>query len=114
MSDDTIFAKIIRREIPADIVYEDELCLAFRDVAPQAPMHILLIPKEPIAQLNLAQSEHQQLLGHLLLTAPKIAAQEGHEDAFRLVNNCGEKAGHSVFHLHFHIIGGRALNWPPG
>ncbi|MDD9892010.1 MAG: histidine triad nucleotide-binding protein [Gammaproteobacteria bacterium] len=114
MSEDTIFGKIIRHEIPADIVYEDELCLAFRDVAPQAPMHILLIPKEPIAQLNLAQSDHQQLLGHLLLTAPKIAAQEGYEDAFRLVNNCGEKAGQSVFHLHFHIIGGRDLSWPPG
>jgi histidine triad (HIT) family protein len=114
MSEDTIFSKIIGREIPADIVYEDELCLAFRDVAPQAPMHILLIPKEPISQLNLAQTEHQALLGHLLLTAPKIAAAEGYENAFRLVNNCGEKAGQSVFHLHFHIIGGRELSWPPG
>lgn len=114
MSEDTIFAKIIRREIPADIVYEDELCLAFRDVAPQAPMHILLIPKEPISQLNLAQTEQQTLLGHLLLMAPKIAAAEGYEDAFRLVNNCGEKAGQSVFHLHFHILGGRDLAWPPG
>lgn len=114
MSEDTIFAKIIRREITADIVYEDELCLAFRDVAPQAPMHILLIPKQAIAQLNLAQAEHQALLGHLLLVAPKIAAAEGYADAFRLVNNCGEKAGQSVFHLHFHILGGRDLSWPPG
>lgn len=114
MSSDTIFSKIIKREIPADIVYEDELCLAFRDVAPQAPMHILLIPKEPIAQLNEAQTEHQALLGHLLLTAPKIAAQEGCGEAFRLVNNCGEKAGQSVFHLHLHILGGRDLSWPPG
>lgn len=114
VSSDTIFSKIIKREIPADIVYEDELCLAFRDVAPQAPMHILLIPKTPIAQLNEAQIEHQTLLGHLLLTAPKIAAQEGYGDAFRLVNNCGEKAGQSVFHLHLHILGGRDLSWPPG
>ena len=114
MSDETIFSKIIKREIPADIVYEDELCLAFRDVAPQAPMHILLIPKTPITQLNAAQSEHQALLGHLLLTAPKIAEQEGYANAFRLVNNCGEKAGQSVFHIHFHILGGRDLAWPPG
>lgn len=114
MSSDTIFSKIIKREIPADIVYEDDLCLAFRDVSPQAPMHILLIPKTPIAQLNEAQIEHQTLLGHLLLTAPKIAAQEGYGDAFRLVNNCGEKAGQSVFHLHLHILGGRDLSWPPG
>lgn len=114
MSNETIFSKIINREIPADIVYEDELCLAFRDVAPQAPMHILLIPKEPISQLNEAQMGQQALLGHLLLTAPKVAAQEGYADAFRLVNNCGEKAGQSVFHLHFHILGGRDLSWPPG
>lgn len=114
MSNETIFSKIINREIPADIVYEDELCLAFRDVAPQAPMHILLIPKEPISQLNEAQMGQQALLGHLMLMAPKIAAQEGYEDAFRLVNNCGEKAGQSVFHLHFHILGGRDLSWPPG
>lgn len=114
MSDDTIFGKIIRREMPADIVYEDELCLAFRDVAPQAPMHILLIPKEPIAQLNLAQNSHQQLLGHLMLVAPQIAKEEGYESAFRLVNNCGAEAGQSVFHLHFHLLGGRELSWPPG
>ncbi len=111
---DTIFAKIIRREIPADIVYEDEQCLAFKDVSPQAPVHILLIPLKPIAKLADATSEDQALLGHLMLVARKIAADQGIGDAFRLVVNNGEGASQTVFHLHIHILGGRSLSWPPG
>jgi histidine triad (HIT) family protein len=111
---DTIFGKIIRREIPANIVYEDDLCLAFRDVAPQAPVHILLIPKKPIVNLATLEPENQALLGHLMMTASKIAAQEGLEKGYRVVTNIGEDGGQTVYHLHFHILGGRALSWPPG
>lgn len=111
---DTIFSKIINREIDADIVHEDEQCLAFRDVNPQAPMHILVIPKKPIDMLAHAGDDDQALLGHLLLTARRIAADEGYGDAFRLVVNNGEAVGQSVFHLHVHILGGREFSWPPG
>lgn len=110
----TLFGKIIRREIPADIVYEDELCLAFRDINPQAPTHVLLIPKKEIDKLANAHSEDQALLGHLLLAAGKVAKQLGVSDAFRLVVNNGAQAGQSVFHLHLHILAGRKLDWPPG
>ena len=110
----TIFGKIIRREIPADIVYEDDHCLAFRDVNPQAPTHVLLIPKKEISRLGAAQGEDQALLGHLMLAAAKVARQLGVGDAFRLVVNNGAEAGQSVFHLHLHIIGGRPMRWPPG
>jgi histidine triad (HIT) family protein len=111
---DTIFGKIIRREIPANIVYEDDLCLAFRDVSPQAPVHILLIPKKPIVNLSTVAPEDQAVLGHMMLTASKIAAQEGLEKGYRVVTNIGEDGGQTVYHLHFHILGGRALSWPPG
>ncbi|WP_455366466.1 histidine triad nucleotide-binding protein [Kaarinaea lacus] len=111
---DTIFSKIINREIPADIVYEDGECLAFKDINPQAPMHILIVPKNPIAKLADAQESNQQLLGHLLLKAGEIASQQGYGDAFRLVVNNGEKVGQTVFHLHIHILGGRSFSWPPG
>lgn len=110
----TIFGKIVRREIPADILYEDEHCLAFRDINPQAPTHVLLIPKREIDMLANAKAEDQALLGHLMLAAGKIARQLGVGDAFRLVVNNGAEAGQSVFHLHLHILGGRALRWPPG
>lgn len=110
----TIFGKIIRREIPADIVYEDERCLAFRDVNPQAPTHVLLIPKQEIPRLADAGTVDQDLLGHLLLTAGKLARQLGVGDAFRLVVNNGADAGQSVFHLHLHILAGRPMHWPPG
>ncbi|NPU93788.1 MAG: histidine triad nucleotide-binding protein [Gammaproteobacteria bacterium] len=110
----TLFSKIIDREIPANIVYEDDLCLAFRDVNPQAPMHILIIPKKPVAMLVDATVDDQALLGHLLLKAGDIAKQEGYGDAFRLVVNNGAKAGQTVFHLHVHILGGRGFSWPPG
>ena len=110
----TLFGKIIRREIPADIVYEDDLCLAFRDINPQAPTHVLLIPKQEIAKLSSAGAGDQALLGHLMLAAAKVARQLGVEDAFRLVVNNGAEAGQSVFHLHLHILAGRKLRWPPG
>jgi histidine triad (HIT) family protein len=110
----TIFSKVIRREIPADIVYEDELCLAFRDINPQAPTHVLLIPKKEIDSLSSANGADQMLLGHLMLAAAKVARQLGVGDAFRLVVNNGAEAGQSVFHLHLHILAGRKLRWPPG
>ena len=111
---DTIFAQIINRQIPANIVYEDDECLAFRDVNPQAPVHILVIPKQPIARLVEAGADDQALLGRLLLTANQVAREQGVGDAFRLVVNNGAEAGQSVFHLHLHILGGRPFTWPPG
>ncbi len=110
----TLFERIIDREIPGDIVYEDDLCVAFRDVNPAAPVHVLLVPRKPIPMLSAADDSDRELLGHLLATAPKIAAAEGCGDAFRLTINNGAGAGQSVFHLHLHIIGGRPLKWPPG
>ena len=111
---ETIFAKIINKEIPADIVHEDELCLAFKDVNPQAPTHILIIPKKPIAKLADTEDSDQAVLGHLLLTARNIAGNLGCKDAYRLVINNGESAGQSVFHLHVHLLAGRPFSWPPG
>ncbi len=111
---DTIFDKIISREIPAEIIYEDELCLAFNDVNPQAPIHVLIIPKKPIAKVADANTNDQNLLGHLLLKAGEIAGQLNANDAFRLVINNGAEAGQTVFHLHIHLLAGRELNWPPG
>lgn len=111
---DTIFTQIINRQILADIVYEDEECLAFRDIHPQAPVHILVIPKQPIARLADAGADDQALLGRLLLTANQVAREQGVGDAFRLVVNNGAEAGQSVFHLHLHILGGRSFAWPPG
>ncbi len=110
----TIFGKIIRREIPADIIYEDEHCLAFRDVNPQAPTHVLLVPKKEIPRLADATAEDGALLGHLMVAAGKIARQLGVDDAFRLTVNNGAAAGQSVFHLHLHILAGREFRWPPG
>ena len=110
----TLFEKIIDREIPASIVYEDEQCVAFRDINPGAPTHVLLVPRKPIARLSDATAADQALLGHLLLAANTVAGQLGVGDAFRLVVNNGAGAGQSVFHLHLHILGGRPLKWPPG
>lgn len=110
----TIFGKIVRREIPADIVYEDEHCIGFRDINPQAPTHVLLIPKKEIDKLSSATSEDQALLGHMMLAATRVARALGVEDAFRVVVNNGAQAGQSVFHLHLHILAGRKLRWPPG
>ena len=114
MSSDTIFGKIIRKEIPAVIVYEDDLCLAFKDVNPQAPVHVLIIPKQPLPQLASATSEDQMLLGHLLLTAKDLAVILGLDKGYRLVINNGENGGQTVYHLHLHLLGDRALGWPPG
>ena len=111
---DTLFSKIIRREIPADIVYEDDLCLAFRDITPQAPVHILVIPKKPIPSLADASPEDLDLLGHLLLTVTTIAASEGLTNGYRTVINTGIDGGQTVYHLHVHLLGGRSLSWPPG
>ena len=112
--EDTIFGKIIRREIPADIVYEDDLCLAFHDVNPQAPTHILVIPKKPIPKLVDSTDDDQALLGHLILKANHVAREAGIGDAFRLVVNNGAGASQTVFHLHVHVLGGRGFSWPPG
>ena len=109
----TIFQKIIDKEIPADIVYEDEEALAFRDIQPQAPTHVLVIPRKPIANVAAMDAGDKELLGHLLWVAGEVARQEGLED-YRLVTNNGEGAGQSVFHLHVHLLGGRELGWPPG
>ena len=111
--EDSLFTKIIKREIPADIIYEDDLCLAFRDINPQAPLHALIIPKLQIPKLMDSTVNNQELLGHLMLTAPKIAQQEGY-DNFRLVVNNGEEAGQTVFHIHIHVLAGRSFHWPPG
>jgi histidine triad (HIT) family protein len=111
----TIFSKIIAREIPSRIAYEDDLCLAFHDVNPQAPVHILVIPKKEIARLGDAADADEPLLGHLLHVARNVARQEGLADSgYRIVINNGPDAGESVPHLHVHILGGRALAWPPG
>ncbi len=110
----TLFSRIIAREIPADIVYEDAHCLAFRDINPQAPTHVLVIPKQEIPRLADAVEGDQALLGHLLLAAGKVARQLGVGDAFRLVVNNGADAGQTVFHLHLHILAGRSMHWPPG
>ncbi len=113
MAEDTIFSRILRGEIPCDEVFSDEQCLAFRDVAPQAPVHVLVIPREAIVGLQDVRDEHAGLLGHLLLVATRVAKQEGLKD-WRTVINSGAAAGQTVFHLHVHVIGGRALAWPPG
>jgi histidine triad (HIT) family protein len=111
----TLFEKIIAREIPADIVFEDDQCLAFRDISPQAPIHILIIPKKPVARIGAAEADDQSLLGHLLLTAADIARRENiAPTGYRLVINNGPHGGETVPHLHIHLLGGRHLTWPPG
>ncbi|MBE6410021.1 MAG: histidine triad nucleotide-binding protein [Akkermansia sp.] len=111
----TLFQKIADKEIPAAIVYEDELCVAFRDIAPAAPVHVLLVPRKPIPDIAAATAEDAALLAHLMLKVGDIARAEGlAEGGFRTVMNTGEQAGQTVPHLHIHIIGGRSLQWPPG
>ncbi|MEL0102623.1 MAG: histidine triad nucleotide-binding protein [Gammaproteobacteria bacterium] len=114
MSEKTLFEKIIDREIPADIVYEDNYCIAINDINPQAPIHILLIPKKPIQKLSDCTNEDKNLLAHLFLKIGDITKKLNINDAFRININNGEKAGQEVFHLHIHILSGRKFNWPPG
>lgn len=114
MSEETLFHKIIRKEVPADIVYEDEFCLAIKDIAPQAPVHLLLIPKETLVNLMDATRDKQSLLGHLLCTASEVMKQQVGDQAYRVVINNGEQASQSVFQLHLHLLSGRAFSWPPG
>lgn len=112
---ETIFSRILRREIPADIVFEDEHVLAFRDLHPQAPVHVLFIPKQPIATLNDATPAQAELLGRLLLAAAAYAKAQGFaEDGYRVLMNCNRDGGQTVFHIHLHLLAGRPLSWPPG
>ena len=114
MSEKTIFKKIIDREIPADIVHEDDLCLAFNDISPQAPTHVLLIPKKEIPTVNDLTEDDQQLMGHMILVAGQLARKLGVGDGYRLVVNCGPDAGQEVYHIHIHLLAGRKMKWPPG
>lgn len=111
---ETIFSKIIDRKIPARIEYEDDRCLAFHDVAPQAPTHVLVIPKKPVPSLADLEPADEALVGHLVMVATQLAAKLGLGDGYRLVVNCGRDGGQSVDHLHVHLLGGRQLRWPPG
>lgn len=111
---ETIFQKIIDGEIPADIVYEDEHCLAFRDIAPQAPTHVLVIPKKPVESVDDLADEDAALVGHLWLTIRNLAKELGLDNGYRVVVNCGKEGGQAVDHLHYHLLGGRQLEWPPG
>ena len=110
----TIFSKIIAREIPAEIVYEDDVCIAFRDVNPQAPTHILVIPKKEIVSISELGEDDEQTAGHCLRVAAQVAASEGLDGGYRVVTNIGADGGQTVDHLHFHVIGGRKMDWPPG
>lgn len=114
MAEKTIFKRIIDGEIPAKIVYQDDQCLAFHDIAPQAPTHVIVIPKKEIPSLNEIADEDAPLVGHLLVVIRKLAKDLKLDGGFRVVVNCGPHAGQSVDHLHFHLLAGRQLNWPPG
>jgi len=114
-NEDTIFGKIARKEIKANLIHEDDQCVAFHDLNKQAPTHFLVIPKEPISQLSACTPSHEQMLGHLLVVAAQVAKKEGlDENGYRLVINNGRHGGQSVYHLHVHVLGGRQLEWPPG
>ena len=115
MKEETIFHKIINKEIPADILYEDEQVIAFRDIAPAGPVHVLIVPKQTIPTISDVSVEDEQLIGHMHIVAVKVAEKLGvSEDGYRLVINCGENGGQTVFQLHLHLIGGRKMEWPPG
>nr|XP_045608763.1 adenosine 5'-monophosphoramidase HINT1-like [Procambarus clarkii] len=111
---DTIFAKIIRGDIPTKFIYEDDQCVAFHDVSPQAPVHFLVIPRKPVAMLSDAEDSDEQLLGHMMIVARKVAKEQGLDKGFRLVVNNGQHGAQSVYHLHLHVMGGRQMHWPPG
>ncbi|QPG05226.1 histidine triad nucleotide-binding protein [Salinimonas marina] len=110
---ETIFTKILNREIPADIVHEDDLCLAFNDINPQAPVHFLVIPKKPIATINDISEADREVVGHLTMVAAKVAKEMGiDQEGYRTVMNCNEFGGQSVYHIHLHVLGGKLLGWP--
>uniref|UniRef100_A0A3B3XJ85 HIT domain-containing protein n=1 Tax=Poecilia mexicana TaxID=48701 RepID=A0A3B3XJ85_9TELE len=110
----TIFSKVIDKSIPADIIYEDDKCLAFRDISPQAPIHFLVIPRVPIPRISAAKDDDAELLGHLLVVAKNVAKQESLSEGYRVVINDGKHGSQSVYHLHIHVLGGRQMEWPPG
>ena len=114
MSEKTVFQRIIDREIPADIVFEDDCCLAFRDIAPQAPTHVLVIPKKPIASVAALADDDAGLIGHLWMVIRDLARELELGGGYRVVVNCGRDGGQEVDHIHFHLLGGRSLSWPPG
>jgi histidine triad (HIT) family protein len=111
---DCLFCKIVEGEIPSKTVHEDDDLIAFHDISPQAPVHLLIVPRKHIVSLDDADDGDAALMGRILLTVKKIAAEQGISGGYRLVNNCGASAGQSVFHIHFHLLGGRGLGWPPG
>lgn len=114
MSQETIFTKIINKEIPADIVYEDDLALAFKDINPQAPFHCLIIPKKAIATINDITEGDRELVGHLYFVAAKLAKENGFaDDGYRVVMNCNDNGGQTVYHIHLHMLAGKAMGWPP-
>ncbi len=110
----SVFSKIIAREIPANIIHEDELVVAFHDADPQAPVHVLIVPREALRTIDDLSDEHERLVGHMVLTAQKLARTLGLDRGYRLVMNCGDEGGQSVWHLHLHLLGGRSMHWPPG
>ena len=111
---ETLFEKIINRDIPSDIIYEDDMSIVINDIQPQAPVHLLIIPKKVIPKLSDSTEDDRDLLGHLMLVANKVAKELQLDDTFRIIVNNGAKAGQSVFHLHLHLLSGRSLTWPPG
>jgi len=111
---DCLFCKIVEGEIPSKRVFEDDAIVAFEDVNPQAPVHLLVVPRKHIASLNEATDDDRELLGRILLTCRRLAAERDIASGYRVVNNCGAPAGQSVFHIHFHVLGGRGMAWPPG
>ena len=114
-SQDCLFCRIVDEDIPADVVYQSDAAIAFRDINPQAPTHVLIIPRRHVSTINDLNAGDEELVGNLVLAAKEIARQEGLADnGYRVVMNCGEEAGQSVFHIHLHLLGGRMLNWPPG
>lgn len=115
MSDECLFCRIVRREIPADIVFEDDRVLAFRDIQPRAPIHLLVIPKRHVASTDELRADHAEDVAAVVLAAAQVARDQGVDDTgYRLVMNCGKDGGQAVFHLHLHLLGGRPLAWPPG
>lgn len=111
---DCLFCKIIDKEIPSDIIYEDDKVIAFKDNKPQAPVHVLIVPKEHIKSAVDLKSEHKELVGHVFMVAKELSKELGLDNGYRVVNNCGEDGGQTIDHIHFHILGGRQLMWPPG